>query len=290
MNKFEWERHLYPQAFNGEALRVLGCYASHADADTLITFPTVRGVADITRISVEKVGRYRRELLATGWLKESNEKTTRGNPKLKLGVGEDIPAHSYLGVKKVMNPKSMSNLVPAAKQKKARSLDTPDETGLEHREEAGLEHREVTGLDTPDVTTSELNNHYETTSNNQKDVTRAADATLITSTDPLIRQAGVLDSFNMESLTFTDGATYVVTTEGITRLNNEDSRLDEEARRAWLMMHDDERAFFDKVDCTPEQKDEAMMLYRSGDIRAWHWTERADKALVMAGVERPEPW
>lgn len=142
-NRFEWERVAFAQPFNGEAMRVLWCYASHADATTLLTFPKVRDVAAETRISVEKAGRYRRELLAAGWLTESDQKTTRGNPKLMLAVGEPIKEKSYLGEKKAMSPKSMANLVPAAKQKKAASsLDTPDESRLEHREGAGLEYRE----------------------------------------------------------------------------------------------------------------------------------------------------
>lgn len=166
MNRFDWERHTMAQPFNGEATRVLWAYASHADSETLITFPTIRQVADATGVSVEKVGRYRTELLATGWLVESDEKTSRGNPKLVLAVGDAIASRHYLGEKKAVSARSMSNLIPAAKQKKdAGSLDTPDEAGLEHREGTGLEHREIQGLDTPDVTTS-INNHIRTTNNN----------------------------------------------------------------------------------------------------------------------------
>lgn len=175
MNKFEWQRLAMKQLFNGEALRVLWCYQDHADADSLVTFPKIRDVATETGISVEKVGRYRRELLATGWLDESEEKTTRGNPKLVLAEGENIDERSYLGQKKAVSAKSMANLVPAAKQKKAAgSLDTPDESGLEHREDTGLEYREIDGLDTPDVTISELNNRDRTIRNNQETTTVAS--------------------------------------------------------------------------------------------------------------------
>lgn len=179
MNKFEWERLTIAQPFNGDALRVLWCYCTHADAETMITFPKIRDVADMTGISVERVGKFRTKLLESGWLIESTELTTRGNPKLQLAVGEEID-QGYLGVKRRMNTNSMKNLVPAAYQK-LKALDSPDEAGLGDAGRAGLEDAGAEPLDSPDVTTSELNNQFRTTNNNQRqDVPVSASA----STDP----------------------------------------------------------------------------------------------------------
>lgn len=237
MTRFEWEAQAYSQPFNGEALRVLWCYANHADANTLLTFPKIRDVAEETRISVEKVGKYRKALLATGWLVESDEKTARGNAKLMLAVGGDIETYSYLGEKKAMNPKSMGNLVPGAKQKKAagsldtpdesqatdstQPLDTPDEAGLEHREGAGLEHREIEGLDTPDVTTSELNNHSLSTNNNH--ASADANAVTIGKEEGMYEYLGSLNVEDFEDLSLThEGLSYdyLANSEGVTKVAN----------------------------------------------------------------------
>lgn len=222
--RFTWEKEAIKAELNGEAARVLWAYASFSDSDTLLTFPTIRQVADATGISVEKVGNYRKALLATGWLAEHpTEKTTRGNPKLMLAVGESIEEKSYLGVKKAMNPKSMGNLVPGAKQKKkAQVLDTPDEAGLEHRENTGLEHRDIQALDTPDVTTSELNNHSRTTSYNHAPAD--ADAVAIRKDEGM--SYTYLGSLNVEdfadlSLTMeTASFDYLANSEGVYRSPN----------------------------------------------------------------------
>ena len=184
ITRFDWERELLKQGMNGDALRVAMMYGTYADANTRITFPSIRDIADHTGLSVERVGKFRKALLDTGWLTESDEKTSRGNAKLVLTVGQHIEEASYLGTKKAVSAKSMINLVPAAKQKKqqrrddylkglqekqaANSLDTPDTSRLEHRGNTRLEDREVEVLDTPDVTTT-INNHSLSTKVNQTD-------------------------------------------------------------------------------------------------------------------------
>lgn len=210
LSRFEWEKHVLSQKFNGEALRVLWAYASYADAQTLITFPTIRQVAEDTNISVEKVGRYRTALLDTGWLLESAEKTSRGNAKLMLGIGEVISS-GYLGEKRKVNNKSMANLIPAAKQKKAaQSLDYPDEAGLENAENTGLENADIEALDYPDVTTNELNNQYRTTNNNQVELE--------------VKEMGMkLDAWsclisNDEVPVLESGITYFLSSEGVTKM------------------------------------------------------------------------
>lgn len=222
MNRFEWERQAYGQRFNGEALRVLWAYASHADADTMVTFPSIRKVSEQTGISVEKVQRFRKELLTAGWLVETDEMTTRGNKKLKLAAGADVVDASYLGTKKAMSPKSRANLVPAAKQKKARSLDTPDTSRLEHREGTCLEHRDIGSLDTPDVSTI-TNNQDRTTKNNQVPAdasAAAADQTIKENDKMTYEYLGSLNSQDFEDFSLVKEVLSVdvyVNSEGVHR-------------------------------------------------------------------------
>lgn len=180
MNKFEWEDHATKQPFNGDALRVLWRYQHHADSESLITYPGIRQIASDTNISVERVGRYRRELIEAGWLVKTDQKTPSGEAKLRLAVGEDINNDTYLGqAGKKMNKKSKANLVPAAKQKKDErvkqmigrniesnaSLEYPDSACLENGETPCLENgeNEVSNIQTEQsrttITRTTNNNH-----------------------------------------------------------------------------------------------------------------------------------
>jgi biotin operon repressor len=76
--------------------------------------------------------------------------------------------------------------------------------------------------------------------------------------------------------------------------NNKDSTTSsnkKEGRSAdWLFLGRQEKAFFERQEANIAELNEAVRLYRFGNLKAASWSEKAEAACVAAGVLVEDPW
>lgn len=259
MNRNDWEKQVYASDLNTTARAValvVGSFGNWTEERTV--WPSTKAIADMAGMTRDTAQKYMDAFVEQGWL-ELVKVRTKNVKEYRLTTPSVAESFGILAkVKRGQGFRQLPNGADSVAESSGSQLPNGEVVVAESFDTNLKEPTSKNLLEEPTTTTPVSDEPVAVAS----------------SLNPKLEESQeTATSLNLEEA---DG-----------------SKSDAEAAQAeyqkhYLRLHPDERRFFDKADCSEEQRRKAVVIYRTGSLHKGGWYANAEAALQMVGVEVEE--